>query len=69
MLWHDGDKGDDIIDLPPISYTPENERVPNLYFISSALGHIASKNEDADKKMLLQSEAGKFLADVMSKEN
>ena len=62
------DKGDDIIDLPPISYTPENERVPNLYFISSALGHIASKSEDADKKMMLQSEAGKFLADVMTKE-
>jgi hypothetical protein len=63
------DKGDDIIDLPPISYTPENERVPNLYFISSALGHIASKSEDVDKKMLLQSEAGKFLADAMTKES
>jgi hypothetical protein len=63
------DKGDDIIELPPVSFTPEQERVPNAYFIASALGHIASRSEDADKKLDLQAEAGKFLADAVTKEN
>ena len=62
------DNGDDIVDLPPISWTPEQERVPNAYFIASALGHIASRSEDADKKMDLQAEAGKFLSDAVAKE-
>lgn len=62
------DKGSDIIDLPPISFTPEQERVPNAYFVSSALGYLASKSEDDDKKLALQAEAGKFLANAVSKE-
>lgn len=63
------DKGDGIVDLPPVSFTPEQERVPNAYFVSSALGYLASKSEDDDKKLILQSEAGKFLAGAIAKES
>ena len=63
------DKGDDIVELPPISWTPDQERVPNLYFVAGALSHIASRSEDADKKLAIQQEAGKFLADVFVKES
>ena len=56
------DNGAGIVDLPPISFTPDGERVPNAYWAAAALSAIAAKTEDADKKMDLQQEAGKLLS-------
>ncbi len=62
------DTGESIIDLPPVSFNG-SERVPNLYWASSAVSALAAKTDDADKKRELQSEAGKLLDAVMGKKS
>jgi len=49
-----------IIDLPPISALSPDAQ-PDLYWASCALGILATKTEDADRKIQLQHEAGKLL--------
>jgi hypothetical protein len=55
-------KAETIIDLPPVSYAPDGARVPNLYWAIGAIGSIAQKMEDPDRRLELQREAGKLLA-------
>lgn len=59
------DTGESIIDLPPLSFDPDGNRVPNLYWASSAVSALASKAEDTDRRLELQREAGKLLAAAM----
>jgi hypothetical protein len=64
LEWLQGalDKGDTIIDLPPVSFEADGTRVPNLYWAQAAIGAVASKTEDTDRRLDLQREAGKLLA-------
>ena len=64
-LQQAADNGGGIVDLPPISFTPDGVRVPNAYWAAAAVGAIASKTEDQDRRMDLQREAGKLLAEAM----
>lgn len=57
-----GKAGITILDLPPVSYNEDGTRAPNAYWASSALGAIAAKVDDTDRRMELQREAGKLLA-------
>ena len=59
------DTGEGIIDLPPISFEPDGTRTPNAYWASVAIGHIAAKAENPDRRMELQREAGKLLAGLL----
>lgn len=55
-----------IIDLPPLSYGPGGNLVPNLYWASSAVSAVAAKTDDADRRLELQREAGKLLAAALT---
>lgn len=59
-------KGEGIIDLPPISFEPDGTPVANAYWAASAVGAIACKTEDADKRLELQREAGRLLATALT---
>jgi hypothetical protein len=59
------DNGAGIVDLPPISFTPDGERIPNAYWASAAVSAIASRSEDMDRRMELQKEAGKLLVEAL----
>jgi hypothetical protein len=61
-LQQAADNGSGIVDLPSISYSPDGERVPNAYWAAAALSAIASRTEDADKKMDLEAKAGELLS-------
>jgi hypothetical protein len=61
-------KGESVIDLPPVSYTPEGTPVPNLYWASSCVGALAAKAEDPDRRFELQREAGRLLAEALEDE-
>jgi hypothetical protein len=58
-------KAETIIDLPPISFDPGGNRVPNLYWAAGGLSAIAARTDDPDKRLDLQREAGKLLASAM----
>ena len=60
-LQQEADHGGGIVDLPPVSFNAEGERVPNAYWAAAALGVLASKAEDPDRVLDLQQEAGKLL--------
>jgi hypothetical protein len=60
-------KTDSIIDLPPITFGANGERMPNRYWVASAVSAIAAKAEDPDRQLDLQREAGKLLAAVLEK--
>jgi len=64
LVWlqEAADHGSGIVDLPPVSYTPDGQRTPNAYWAAAALSAIAARSEDADKRLDLQQEAGKLLA-------
>jgi hypothetical protein len=62
------DSGAGIVDLPPISFAPDGTRVPNIYWASAAVGAIAARVEDTDRRMDLQKEAGKLLAAALTAE-
>jgi hypothetical protein len=57
--------GEGIVDLPPISFEPDGTPVANAYWAASAISAIASRTEDADKRLELQKEAGKLLAGAL----
>ena len=59
------DKGDTIIDLPPVSFEADGTRVPNRYWAQAAVGAVAAKAEDPDRRLDLQREAGKLLAEAL----
>lgn len=67
--WMQGviDTGESIIDLPPLSYSPSGERMPNRYWAANAISAVAAKAEDIDRKMELQREAGRLLAAALEK--
>ena len=54
--------GATVVDLPPVSFSPEGERVPNLWWASSAVSSIAQATSDLDKKLELQRAAGALLS-------
>lgn len=58
-------KGESIIDLPPISFAPDGTPMANTYWAASAVGAIAAKTEDTDRRSELQREAGKLLASLL----
>ena len=58
-------KGESIIDLPPISFDPAGNPVPNTYWAASAVSAIAAKTEDVDRRAELQREAGKLFASLL----
>lgn len=60
-LQQEADHGGGIVDLPPVSFNAEGERVPNAYWAAAALSVLASKTEDPDRVLDLQQEAGKLL--------
>jgi hypothetical protein len=66
LVWlqQEADHGG-IMDLPPVSYDPDGARVPNAYWAAAALGIVATKTEDQDRKLELQREAGKLLAGAL----
>ena len=44
------------------TFEADGTRVPNLYWAQAAIGAVASKTEDTDRRLDLQREAGKLLA-------
>ena len=62
------DNGGGIVDLPPISYNADGSRSANLYWAAGAVSALASRTEDPDRRIELQREAGKLLADVLGRE-
>lgn len=57
-----------IIDLPPVSFTPTGERIPNNWWAASAISAIAASETEEDRRSELQKEAGKFLAELWEDE-
>ena len=54
------EKGDDLMDLPPLSKDSSGDTVATGWWASNVVGWIASKEEDADRKHALQRLAGKL---------
>jgi hypothetical protein len=55
-------RGESIIDLPPISFTKDNQPIANRYWVAQAVSVVAQKTEDPDRKFDLQRQAGNILA-------
>lgn len=62
------DSDTSIIDLPPVSYSPDGERVPNAWWVSNAVSALAANEKDNDTKMDLQRQAGKLIASFLNEE-
>ena len=54
-----------IIDLPPVSFTPDNQPQPNAYWGAACIALLAGKCGDDDRKLELQRAAGALLGTAL----